>query len=823
MKNIKVTYLDDYKPLDYKIAKVDMKFNLDAVKTIVTTELHIKYNKQEKIFLNGENLRLLAITINKKKLRQGKDYVIDDTGLTLLCPMKEFKLVTRVEISPEKNKDLQGLYVSSDTLCSKCETEGFRRITYFPDRPDAMARYSVTIEADESKYPVLLSNGNFKSKKSLGNGRHQVVWNDPSRKSCYLFAIIAGKFDVLKDSFKTISGKKVKLGVYVEPGKTEYAKYALSCLKRAMKWDEDHFGCEYDLKYMNIVAIKDFNSGACENKGLNIFNDKYILVNEETATVNDYKNVDLIVAHEYFHNYSGNKITIRDWFNLALKEGLTVYREQKYAETFYDKDGAQLDQSNIMIGHQFKYDASSLAHPIVAKQYSNVRSIYNSTTYEKAAKVFKMLETLIGEAKFNKAIRSYFVKYKGKAVTYQELLKEAQKFTKIDMDKFGLWFDIVGNINIKITENYNADKNLYRLSIEHNKDRDLIMPFSLSLIVKGKEKYYDVVLDNSYKTFTFTDITSAPLLCLNPDFVAPVQVILHQSDDDYKNIIKFSKIALARHKAMQKYILNCIKDGGAGNGIEVIKSVINSKYLSDEVKAKMLSLPSVASISELFAERDFEKAFLLREDFLKTISKELKTSFEWLGQSKSVELRVLALNYLSYLDEYENEVVETYYKKSNMSEKLNAFVIITGKNFKAREDVINDFYETYKSHHLVVNKWFSGVAMSPLPDTLDRVKGLVKHKDFSFANPNNVYALLGSFASNNLVFHKKDGSGYDFFADCVIEVDKKNPQIACILLDFFAIYNNLPKNLADKINMSLEKIALKSSLLLKDKIKKINN
>ncbi len=816
MKNI-TKYLSDYKSLNFKIAKVNLKFDLAIEKTVVFCELHIKYNKQNKIFLNGTNLELLAISIDNIPLVLEKDYLLEDKGLTLLSPPKEFKLKTKVAIYPKDNKDLQGLYVSGDTLCSKCETEGFRRITFFPDRPDMLSRYTVTIEALEQDFPILLSNGNLKSTKKLSNGKHRVVWHDSFNKACYLFAIIGGKFETVKSEFKTALGKKVKLCIYTKMNK-ESATYAMSCLKRAMKWDEDYFGCYYDLKYMNIVAIPDFNSGACENKGLNIFNDKYVLVENKTATELDYKNVDLVIAHEYFHNWSGNKVTIENWFNLALKEGLTVYRTQKYAQTFYDQDGENIDEAMDIINQQFKYDASPLAHAIIPKQYSNVRSIYNSTTYEKAAIVFKMLEHLIGKDKFYKAIHNYFSKYINSARNYTDLLKEAQKFTKLDLEKFALWFDIVGNVEVKVGENYDNNSKTYRLSISHNKDRDLIFPLTISLLVQGKEKVFHLVIDNSYKTFTFSDIKSTPILLVNPDFTSPIKVTQHQSSEDLSNIIKYSSFSFACYISLRQYLLNSISQDNS-KICDILRETLQRKDLSDPIKAKLLSPLSSTAIADSLDIHDFAKVFTIRETFIKKLSTELSSLFlDILSNSQNKELKNISLTYLSYQPEYKDLVLKSYYDNEDMTTRLTAFIIITARDWEERENIISDFYERYKDNHLVINKWLSAQALSPLSDTLEKVKALSTHASFSYSNPNKVYALLGSFARNGLHFHSSDGSGYDFFANSIAKVDKVNSQTANILLDFYTLSSTSEQQKSLMIK-SLKKQSFSSSV--QNKIDKI--
>ncbi len=819
MKNI--TRLDDYRQLDFKIRKINMKFDIGVDETYVTTELHIKYNKQKQIFFNGQNLNLLQIRLNKKALKVQKDYVVTDDGLFLLNAPKEFWLKTKVSIRPKDNKDLQGLYVSGDVLCSKCETEGFRRITYFPDRPDALSRFTVTIDADREKFPILLSNGNLKSKKTLANGKHRVVWDDPFKKPCYLFAIIAGDFAHIEDVYQTKSRKKVRLGVYVEKGKEADAMFAMQSLKRAMLWDEEYYGRKFDLKQMNIVAIKDFNSGACENKGLNIFNDKYILANPENATVADYRNVDLIVAHEYFHNWSGNKVTIENWFNLALKEGLTVYRTQKYAHSFYDKDSEVINEAMDIINHQFSYDASPMAHPIIPKEYFNVRSIYNSTTYEKAAKVFDMLEALLGSDRLNKGLQSYFDKFNGMAVGYQDLIKEVEKSAKVDLNNFSLWFDITGTVQAKLTDTYNSDTKTYRLSISHNKDRDLVIPMKISLLYQNKEEVHDIVIDNSYKTFTFNGVSSHPIVSLNCDFSAPIDIVQHQSDEDLKQIIKTSSFAFARYRAMQKYMLGAIQDEKSDIA-ELFSAVLLDDLLSDDVKTKILMAPSSSAISDTGTERDFDLAFSKRQSFCKMVAQSLNSELQNVyTSSQNKELRCLILGYLSHLQEHKDMVIDCYYNSPEMTEKFNAFFLIVMNDWQERTQVIDDFYNTYQSNHLVINKWFAALASSVQSDTMERVKGLLNHKDFSFANPNNVFALLGSFGRNNLFFHKADGSGYEFFADCVLKVDKHNPQIANLLMDFFGMYSDIGQARQNLIKQTLKSMRAGSSSILQDKIDKL--
>lgn len=815
------TYLKDYLPPDFLIEKVDLEFDLGEEVTVVKSHLALHVNPASKhktntLILQGKSLELKSITLDGRLLDSAQ-YQVTEESLVIPNVPNEFTLEIQTLIKPQTNTALTGLYKSSGNFCTQCEAEGFRHITYFFDRPDVMARYTTTIIADESRYPILLSNGNPVTSGKAPHGKHWVRWEDPFKKPSYLFALVAGDLEFIEDFYVTKSGRHVTLRIYVEKGNKDQCAHAMQAIKKAMHWDEETYGREYDLDIYMIVAVSDFNMGAMENKGLNIFNTKYILATPETATDEDFVHVESVIAHEYFHNWTGNRITCRDWFQLSLKEGLTIFRDQSFTADTTSKTVARIQDVNVLRIGQFSEDAGPLAHPVRPESYIEINNFYTVTIYEKGAEVIRMMQTILGEKLFRQGMDLYFSRHDGQAVTIEDFVKAMEDASEIDLKQFRLWYSQAGTPVVDIQDRYDAQKKIYTLTVKQTcpstpnqpEKKPFHIPIKVGLLdpSSGKEILHDMLhMKNSQEEFTFNNIAVKPIPSLLRHFSAPVKVKHAYSDADLQFLFKHDQDQFNRWEAGQKYAVNLmlrlIKDYKnktslqvPGDFIAAFKHVLQDKQDDKLLLAEMLILPSEKYIAEQMDVIDVDAVHAVRELVVTQMAQQLKNNllevykknhhtrpyrFD-MNEVGQRQLKNICLAYLTNLVDHTDLALQQFKAalKHNMTDTVAALRCLTQVNIPERQSTLNDFYATWKKNALVVDKWFALQAASKLPNTLTDVKKLLQHEAFDIKNPNKVYALVGTFCHRNPVrFHAESGEGYMFLSDIVLQLNTLNPQIA---------------------------------------------
>lgn len=854
MSNIDTTKpeirIEDYKAPDYLIEDVNLKFELEPGKTTVHSKLKISRNNSEKVplFLNGESLELIDVTLNGTALTKDQ-YEKTDDGLIIFDVPEHFNLEVINTIKPHENLALSGLYQSRGNYCTQCEAHGFRRITYYLDRPDVMSSFTTTIIADKERYPVLLSNGNLIEEGMVDKHRRYVTWRDPYKKPSYLFALVAGDYIRVKDTFLTKTGRTVQLHFFVEKGNEQKCEHAIEALKKAMRWDEETYGREYDLDIYMIVAVSDFNMGAMENKGLNIFNDKYILARPEIATDFDYEHVDAVVAHEYFHNWTGNRITCRDWFQLSLKEGLTVFREQQFVADHYSKTATRIDDVQYLRTYQFAEDAGPMAHAVQPRSYIEVNNFYTSTIYNKGAEVIRMLHTLLGEKGFRAGMDLYFERHDGKAVTIEDFIKAMADANQKDFEQFHRWYTQAGTPQIMIHNRFHEKENKLELVVEQycapTPDGSSKLPFHIPIKIafldhNGHEM--SVVLeddpDSHAKTthilelreakqiFKFDKVKEKPILSLLRDFSAPVKVNYEYSDDELIFLMNFDQNGFSRWEAAQTLYLRLIKNMNSieqKKWISVIRIIIQDPKLDLFLKVKLLTLPSLNYLCEQQKEIDIDKLYQARFHLRKIIAEQLKADFQTVYQklntnnaycldSKSQakrQMKNLCLSYLTWSGD--NDMFDwcqsQYQNANNMTDRMAAFSALSHHDCAQYEVVKDDFYKQWQQESLVIDKWFNVQALSESESTLENVERLLEHPAFNLKNPNKVYALINSFCHNNLIrFHDKSGRGYKLAADIVIKLNQINPQVAARVVNAFSSWKKYDEQRKAMMKQQLERI-----------------
>ncbi len=862
IENSEIKYRKDYKKPDYLVDEAELDFTLEPQKTKVASRLFIRPDYKDKadvrpLLLDGEDLKLISVRIDGKELLSS-DYEIQENGSLKIFnpPVKSFLLEIENEINPEENTKLSGLYISNGIFCTQCEAEGFRRITYFPDRPDIMAKFRVTIRADRHKYPLLLSNGNL-----VAEGNDFAVWEDPFPKSSYLFALVAGDLAVLEDTFITMTGKPVTLRIYSEHGKENRLDHAMKSLKRAFAWDEKAFGREYDLSLFNVVAVSDFNMGAMENKSLNIFNDKLVLANPETATDADYMRIESVIGHEYFHNWSGDRVTARDWFNLSLKEGFTVYRDQEFSADMNSRAVQRISDVAVLWRVQFPEDAGPLAHPVRPESYLEIDNFYTPTVYEKGAELIRMQEKILGKELFRKATDLYFSRHDGQAVTIDDFVKCMEDASGVDLTQFKLWYSQAGTPEVKIRGEYDADKQTYTLIMAQEtkptpmqeKKEPLFIPLEIGLLAsdgtemplllsgekEGPKTSRVLFLDTPEKKFVFTGIKEAPIPSLNRGFTAPIKLVFPYTDAELAFLMTHDTDTFIRWSAGQRYALKYltsvyenIKDGKEPPDDNAFLNAFAS-YLNiadDKMFAAMaLSLPPVSYIFETMENADvdaLDKAMkYVRGTFARTFKTRLWEVYHENAVADSFDvsdnavakraLRNRALAYLGTLkDEDTDTLVREHYRNSvNMTDAQSSLAILLNNQIRGYEDALGDFYWNFKDDPLVVNKWLMLQSSAEgNPQVLADVQKLTEHESFNWKNPNKVYALIGGFSNNFIHFHAKDGSGYKFLADTVIRLDDFNPLVASHIAKFFGNWRKLDEERRRLLQENLNKILAKTDL-----------
>ncbi len=832
----KTIYLKDYPPPAFLISTVDLDVDIRDDHALVRAQLALARNPKAAeanapLVLDGEELELVSVTLDGRTLAPG-EYVLGEESLCIAKTPQRFTLKTVSRIYPQKNTKLEGLYASSNGFFTQCEAEGFRRITWFIDRPDVMARYTNTIHAERDRYPVLLSNGNLITTGEEALGRHFATWSDPFPKPSYLFAMVAAKLEKLDDSFITKSGREAKLAVYVEPGKLDQCGFAMRCLKSAMKWDEDVFGLELDLDGYMIVAVGDFNSGARENKGLNIFNTKYVLARPDTATDIDYQNINRVVAHEYFHNWTGDRVTCRDWFQLSLKEGLTVFRDQEYGADKYSRAVQRIGEVRGLRAAQFAEDAGPMAHPVRPPAYMEIRNFYTMTVYEKGAEVVRMQHTLLGAKAFRAGMDLYFRRHDGQAVTTDDFVQAMADASGIDLTQFRRWYEQAGTPVVEVSSKYDALTRLYTLTLKQScpptPGQEVKLPFhipfalglagpdgkDMALRLAGEtaaptgETTRVVSLKQAEESYVFVDVPVKPVPSLLRNFSAPVIVKYAYTEAELCHLMAHDTDAFNRWEAGQRLALNLILRGidayrkdGAGHALDAPQSFTDAfaRVLADAPRdpafgAEALALPAEIYIAEQLEEVDPDAIHAVRDGLRRLLAQKLRSEFLATYHAHAVPgpyspdaaaagkraLRNLCLGYLMELDDAELRALALaqFEKADNMTDTMAALATLANCDCPERLRALDAFYAKWKNEPLVVDKWLALQAGSRLPGTLAEVRKLLAHPAFDIRNPNKVYALIRSFCANHVRFHAADGAGYVFLADQVIAIDAFNPQVA---------------------------------------------
>ena len=824
----KAKYRKDYQTPDFTVTDIYLDFQLEPEKTVViATSQYQRLNKESTTLrLDGHDFQFSSIKLNGKPFSQ---YQQDSESLTLDLARVEadqFELEITTILSPAANTSLQGLYQSDEAFCTQCEAEGFRQITYMLDRPDVLARYTTKITADKAKYPFLLSNGNRINSGDLEDGRHWVEWNDPFPKPSYLFALVAGDFDVLKDQFITKSGREVALELYVNRGNLDRADWAMQSLKRAMKWDEERFDLEYDLDIYMIVAVDFFNMGAMENKGLNIFNDKYVLANPQTATDDDYLAIESVIAHEYFHNWTGNRVTCRDWFQLSLKEGLTVFRDQEFSSDTGSRPVNRINNVKFLRTVQFAEDAGPMAHPIRPEKVIEMNNFYTVTVYEKGAEVIRMLHTLLGEEGFQKGMKLYIAENDGKAATCEDFVSAMERANDLDLTQFRRWYSQSGTPELTISDRYDEKNHVYQLQVsqltpptaDQMEKVNLHIPLKIALYdEKGAaQTLYDAdgVVDNVLnitqkdQTFEFHNIYTKPVPALLCDFSAPVKLDYDYSTSQLITLLKFAENGFIRWDAAQMLLAvelrRNVTNYQQGQPLDlsaetaaVLYQVLDNYQKDIELTSLILTLPKATEFAELFKTIDPDAISAVREFMAQTIADNLKELLlktynqirldEYQINRQDIALRKLrnvCLSYLAYSNIGNNLVNKHYTYSNNMTDTLAALTSATQAKLACRDSLLADFEQKWQHDGLVMDKWFALQATRPEENVLQNVMQLMDHPSFNFNNPNRVRSLIGAFAGQNLkAFHAIDGSGYRFLTDILIKLNKSNPQVASRLIE----------------------------------------
>jgi aminopeptidase N len=864
----KTIYLKDYTPPAFLIPRIDLDVDIREDHALVRATLELARNPKSidmraPLVLDGEDIELLSVALDGRALAP-EEYALTEESLCIPTVPERFTLETVSRIRPQQNTRLEGLYASSNGFFTQCEAQGFRRITWFIDRPDVMARYTNTIHAERERYPVLLSNGNRVAAGEEAGGRHWAKWEDPFPKPSYLFAMVAAKLEKLEDNFVTRSGRTAQLAVYVEPGKLDQCGFAMRCLKSAMKWDEDVFGLELDLDGYMIVAVSDFNSGAMENKGLNIFNTRYVLARPDTATDIDYQNIDRVVAHEYFHNWTGDRVTCRDWFQLSLKEGLTVFRDQEYGADMYSRPVQRIVEVRGLRAAQFPEDAGPMAHPVRPAAYMEIRNFYTMTVYEKGAEVVRMQHTLLGPALFRKGMDLYFERHDGQAVTTDDFVQAMADASDIDLAQFRRWYEQAGTPVVLVQTHYDAAAKRYTLTLEQScpptpgqeTKLPFHIPFALGLVgpdgsdlpltlegeqpadrpadaPRAEETTRVLSLRQPRERFVFVNVGAPPVPSLLRDFSAPVVVKYDYSEADLTHLMAHDANAFNRWEAGQRLALELMLRGiaarRAGGGLETPQAFVRAfaRVLADAPSdpafgAEALALPSEVYIAEQLDEVDPDAIHAVRNRLRRDLAQALKSELLATYHAQTVPgpyspdaqaagkraLRNLCLGYLMELDDAEVRALALaqFERADNMTDAVAALSTLANCDCSERMQALDAFYAKWNNEPLVVDKWLAVQAGSRLPGTLAEVRKLLAHPAFEIRNPNKVYALIRSFCSNHVRFHAADGSGYAFLAEQVTAIEAFNPQVAARMARAFDRWRKFDAGRRQHASAALERI-----------------
>ena len=822
-----IKYRHDYRAPDYTITDIDLTFELDESTTRVTAVSQVKRqgDSQAELRLDGEDLTLISLEVDGQAWTAWRE----EAGCLVLSQLpNSFTLKIVNDIHPDRNSALEGLYKSGEALCTQCEAEGFRHITWYLDRPDVLARFTTTVIADGSRYPFLLSNGNRIDSGQDDKGRNWVKWQDPFPKPCYLFALVAGDFDVLRDSFTTRSGRNVALEIFVDRGNLDRADWAMTSLKNSMKWDEERFGLEYDLDIFMIVAVDFFNMGAMENKGLNVFNSKYVLAKAETATDKDYLGIEAVIGHEYFHNWTGNRVTCRDWFQLSLKEGLTVFRDQEFSSDLGSRAVNRIDNVRIMRGAQFAEDASPMAHPIRPDQVIEMNNFYTLTVYEKGSEVIRMMHTLLGEVNFQKGMQLYFERHDGSAATCDDFVQAMEDASNVDLSQFRRWYSQSGTPTLSVRDDYNPELEQYTLHVtqhtpptaEQKEKLPLHIPLDIELYDgqgkviplqhNGHPVHNVLNVTEEFQTFIFDNVYFQPVPSLLREFSAPVKLDYKWSDAQLTFLMRHASNDFSRWDAAQSLLATYLRLNVARHQqgqhlslplhvADAFRTVLLDANSDPALTALILSLPGENEIAELFEIIDPQAIALVREALVRTLARELADEFfavynanqqaEYHVDHAEIgkrSLKNICLYYLAFgdMDLADKLVQAQYHHANNMTDSLAALSAAVAAQLPCRDALLADYDERWHKDGLVMDKWFMLQATSPAQNALLNVRRLLSHRSFSMGNPNRIRSLIGAFASGNpSAFHAEDGSGYRFLVEMLTDLNTRNPQVASRMIE----------------------------------------
>ena len=853
--------LEDYRQPDWVVETVELDVKLDPAATRVRATLALRPNGNgaapAPLTLDGDGVNLRGLKLDGATIPPEQFVATADRLTIAQPPQRPFRLEIETVVDPSANTQLMGLYRSGAIYCTQCEAEGFRRITYFLDRPDVMAVYTTRIEAEKADAPVLLANGNLVASGDLpGTSRHFAVWHDPFPKPSYLFALVGGKLACVEDRFRTMSGRDVTLRIYVEAGKEARCVYAMDSLKRAMRWDETAFGREYDLDIFMIVAVSDFNMGAMENKGLNVFNDKYVLASPETATDSDFERIEAIIAHEYFHNWTGNRITCRDWFQLCLKEGLTVFRDQEFSADARSRAVERISRVRGLRAHQFVEDAGPLAHPVRPRLYHEINNFYTATVYEKGAEVVRMIKTLLGPETFRQGMDLYFTRHDGEAATIEQFVQCFADVSGADFTQFMLWYSQAGTPEVVATGGYDARARTYRLEVAQTvpptpgqpSKEPMVIPLAIGLVGRdGRDLPLKLIggrtiergvltMTRPAETFVFGDIGEPPVPSLNRGFSAPIKLVANLSADDLRFLAAHDVDPFNRWQALQtlatRLLLDNVTNLRAGKParrdsglLDALGAVLGDGTLEPAFIALALTLPGESDLArEIGRDVDPDAIFAARSALRAVVGDHLAgplfDHYRRLSESRPYTpdaagagrraLRNVCLDLLVATGRPDavSLAAQQYQAADNMTDRMAALSTLSLRDVPERTAALDDFYTRYGDNPLIVDKWFTLQATIPEPATLDRVKALTGHAAFSFANPNRVRALIHAFAlANPKEFNRTDGAGYDFIADTVLALDRKNPQLAARLLSALKSWRMLEPGRRAMAEKALQRVA----------------
>ncbi|GAB3531694.1 aminopeptidase N [Photobacterium alginatilyticum] len=856
-------YRADYQAPAYTITDIALEFDLHDTEThiVATSQIKRLADKQVPLVLDGDGLKLVRVEVNGEAWT---DYAETETGLTINGVPAEFELTIETEVNPEANTLLEGLYKSGGGFCTQCEAEGFRRITYYLDRPDVLARFTTKVIADKAAFPYLLSNGNRIDSGDLENGRHWVQWQDPFPKPSYLFALVAGDFDVLRDTYTTMSGRNVELEIFVDKGNLDRADYAMTSLINSMKWDEERFGLEYDLDIYMIVAVDFFNMGAMENKGLNVFNSKYVLANAATATDTDYQGIEAVIGHEYFHNWTGNRVTCRDWFQLSLKEGLTVFRDQEFSSDLGSRPVNRINNVRVVRGPQFAEDRGPMSHPIRPEKVIEMNNFYTLTVYEKGSEVIRMMHTLLGEQNFQAGMKLYFERHDGTAATCDDFVQSMEDASGIDLSRFRRWYSQAGTPVVNVATDYDAESKCYRVTVKQHtpptagqqEKLPLHIPFDIELYdsrgevvelqCNGEKVHHVLDVTEAEQVFEFDSVEEKPVISMLREFSAPVVLEYGYSDDELAFLMVHARNEFARWDAGQillaKYIRENVKRVQQGEAFELPASVVDAfrgvlldEKLDPAFIAEMLTLPSENEIAGWYKTVDVDAIHAvvsqLEAVLASEMEDELSAIYQTLAQAEysisheAMAKRALRNTCLSYLANTENGdklAAKQYQQSDNMTDTMAAMSAANNAGLACREAQMADFSEKWTHDGLVMDKWFILQGKNPAENALENVRNTMTHAAFDLKNPNRTRSLVASFCANNPVrFHAKDGSGYQYLAEILMALNTSNPQVASRLIEPFLKYRQYDEQRQALMRAELEKLSQLENLA-KDLFEKVH-